>query len=267
MTPIVGAVGAQPEVTPSGSAGVRVATANIRHGRPEDAAGPDPARMADTLGRIGADVLAVQEVDRRTRRAGGVDQVAAIAQATGLEVRFAPALEHDGGEYGVALASAVGFRSSEVLRLPGSGEPRVALLAELGPGASESTSGGWVVGSTHLSTDPGVAVTQLRRALRLLDELAAGRPALLLGDLNLEARAVAPVLVEAGFVAAPSGPTHPARRPTRRIDWVLVRRATVRSSEVLDVTCSDHRPLVATVERVDGSGTVRTDVDADGRVP
>ena len=75
------------------------------------------------------------------------------------------------------------------------------------------------------------------------------------------------MLVQAGFVAAPSGPTHPARRPTRRIDWVLVRRATVRSSEVLDVTCSDHRPLVATVERVDGSGTVRTDVDADGRVP
>ncbi|HMX07179.1 MAG TPA: hypothetical protein PKA87_06540, partial [Microthrixaceae bacterium] len=70
MTPIVGAVGVQSEVTPSGSAGVRVATANIRHGRPEGAAGPDPARMADTLGRIGADVLAVQEVDRRTRRAG-----------------------------------------------------------------------------------------------------------------------------------------------------------------------------------------------------
>lgn len=269
VTAIVGASGARGGAARTGT-GVRVATFNIRHGRPEGAAGADPARLTEALARIDAAVLAVQEVDRRTGRVMGADQVRSIAEATGSEVRFAPALDHDGGEYGVALASRSGFGHSEVLRLPGPGEPRVALLARIRaglPAAAGDSGEEWAVGCTHLSTDPGVATRQLRRVLGSLDEVAGGRPAVLLGDLNLGPRPVGPVLVDAGFVAAPSGPTHPARRPSRRIDWVLVRGAVVRSSGVLDVTCSDHRPLTAVLERTDRHSGVRSDMDDDARVP
>ena len=92
---------------------MRVATANIRHGRPDGAAGPDPARLADTLGRIGADVLAVQEVDRRTRRAGGADQVTARASTTSTVdqtsraiAKTIPGLAGAGGAYVVIVMRA-----------------------------------------------------------------------------------------------------------------------------------------------------------------
>jgi len=251
---------------------MRVATYNTRHGLPERATVIDSGGLAATVGRLDCDVVALQELDRGTRRVGGLDQPAHIATAIGAEVRFARAIDFDGGEYGIALASRTGFHRSEVLRLPGAGEPRVALLALVGPGARpgdrvggdiaapggtgdvrDDRLGGWAVGSMHLSTAAGDALIQLRLVLRELDSFADGRPAVLLGDLNLGPLRVAPVMAAAGWVAAPSGPTHPAIRPRRRIDWVLARRASVIDSWVPNVLASDHRPLVADLIRGDQS--------------
>ena len=228
----------------------------------------DSERLAATVGRLDCDVVALQEVDRCTRRVGEVDQPALISGATGAEVRFARAIDVAGGEYGIALAARVGFEQSIVLPLPGAGEPRVALLALVGPSvrdvdarsaggadgsadASASVSAnadagvGWAIGCTHLSTATGDAVLQLRTVLQELESFADGRPAVLLGDLNLGPHQVAPVIASAGWMAAPSGPTHPAIRPRRRIDWVLARRASVAGSWVVSERGSDHRPLVA----------------------
>lgn len=253
---------------------MRVATYNSRHGLAEGATVVDSERLAATVGRLDCDVVALQEVDRCTRRVGEVDQPALISGATGAEVRFARAIDVAGGEYGIALAARVGFEQSIVLPLPGAGEPRVALLALVGPsvrdvdarsagGADGSASAsasadasasvsanadagvGWAIGCTHLSTATGDAVLQLRTVLQELESFADGRPAVLLGDLNLGPRHVAPVIASAGWMAAPSGPTHPAIRPRRRIDWVLARRASVAGSWVVSERGSDHRPLVA----------------------
>ncbi len=226
---------------------MRAATFNTRHGRPQRASSVDLPGLLLAVSSLGADVVGLQELDRGTRRSGGADQPALIGEATGAEVRFARAIDHDGGEYGIALASRTGFERIEVHRLAGRGEQRVALLAHvsaIGDG-SVGRGPGWAVGCTHLSPRRADAVAQLRTVLRDLDEFAAGRPSVLLGDLNLEPRDVAPVLAAADWVAAPSGPTHPAIGPDRRIDWVLVRRASVQESVVVDVRASDHRPLVA----------------------
>lgn len=235
---------------------MRVATYNTRHGLPERSAVVDCDGLAAAVGRLDCDVVGLQELDRRTRRSGGLDQPACIGDVIGAEVRFARAIDFDDGEYGVALASRSGFEHSEVLTLPGSGEQRVALLAIVDPSGGEmhhagdetrERERGWAVGCTHLSTAAGDAVTQLRVVLRALETLADGRPSMLLGDLNLAPAQVAPVIASMGWVAAPSGPTHPAVRPRRRIDWVLVRGASVLDAWVPDVRVSDHRPLVADV--------------------
>ncbi len=102
---------------------MRVATANIRHGRPEGA-GPG-SRSPGRHPR--ADVERTCSPSRRStgamRRAGGVDQVTAIAEATGPRSDSGSALEHDGGEYGVALAWS-GSSPRRSVRLPGGGEQR-----------------------------------------------------------------------------------------------------------------------------------------------
>ena len=227
---------------------MRVATFNVRHGRPPSARRSDHPRLLDAVRSLDADVVALQELDRGTRGGGGVDQPDLIARGTGSHVEFARAIDHDGGEYGIALATRSAPVRTEVLRLPGAGEPRVALLATLQHDDRDDSARRWTVGCTHLTTRPAEAVAQLRLVLAALAELAGAGPAVLLGDLNLGPDRVGPVLAEAGWVAAPSGPTHPTTRPDRRIDWVLVRHATVRSAHVVDVRASDHLPLVASLE-------------------
>jgi endonuclease/exonuclease/phosphatase family metal-dependent hydrolase len=243
---------------------MRVATFNVRHGRPPRARGVDHARLLDAVRALDADVVGLQELDRGTRRAGDVDQPALIGAATGLFVHFGRAIDHDGGEYGIGLATRRPPHRVDRLELPGTGEPRVALLAVVDdpdPAAGDDPS--WAVGCTHLTTSSTEAAVQLRLVLDAVDELAGHRPAVVLGDLNLGPDRVGPILATSGWVAAPSGPTHPTSRPDRRIDWVLVRRATVRSARVLDVRASDHLPLVADLDAVTPSSLV----DGDDRAP
>lgn len=242
---------------------MRAATFNIRHGRPPKARRADHPRLLDAVRSLDADVVALQELDRGTRRVGGVDQPDLIARGTGSHVEFAMAIDHDGGEYGIALATRSAPVRTEVLRLPGAGEPRVALLTTIEHDDGDDSPRRWTVGCTHLTTRPGEAVAQLRLVLAALAEMAGAGPAVLLGDLNLGPDRVGPVLADAGWVAAPSGPTHPATRPDRRIDWVLVRHATVRSAHVVDVRASDHLPLVASLE----AATPPPLMDAGERAP
>ena len=64
------------------------------------------ATHAAFIVRLGVDVVFLQEVDRLTRRAGGIDQLAALRDATGLsESHFVLWQNIEGGEYGVAIIS------------------------------------------------------------------------------------------------------------------------------------------------------------------
>jgi endonuclease/exonuclease/phosphatase family metal-dependent hydrolase len=218
-------------------------------------------------------VLGLQEIDRNQARSGGVDQTAAVADATGAVAwRFEPALVGEPGAtwrasvdgddpasaeagYGVGLVSRFPVRRWHVIRLraakvrapvavPGdrwgvmllADEPRVALAAEV-----ETPTGPLVVATTHLSFVPGWNVVQLRRVTRAL--AALGLPCVLLGDLNmpggLPARAT-------GWRALARVRTFPAAKPSLQIDHALGHGlmplvANVGSPEL---ALSDHRALV-----------------------
>ena len=72
----------------------------------------------------------------------------------------------------------------------------------------------------------------------------SGRPAVLLGDLNLEGAVVGPIAAARGFDLAVAPPTYPAARPTRRIDHVALRGLRLEAVEVPAARASDHRPLL-----------------------
>jgi len=84
---------------------VRLASFNVLHGRSLVDGKVSTTRLAEACASLGADVLALQEIDRGQARSGGDDQTAAVADAMGARAwRFEPALV---GEPGAAWRAAV----------------------------------------------------------------------------------------------------------------------------------------------------------------
>lgn len=209
---------------------MRLATWNVQHGRRPDGV-VDVALVAHCCGALGADVLALQEVDVGAPRSGGVDLPAVVGQATGMAWSFARAITlKGGGEYGNALLVRGEVDDVEVLPLPGEGEPRVALLAR---------AAGVSVAACHLGLR-GVADEQLPVVTAALAERPL--PRALLGDLNVDD----PVLDGLDLVDR-GGPTFPAGSPRRRIDHVALAGLVPTAVVVPEVPVSDHRPLVVEV--------------------
>ncbi|MDQ2678539.1 MAG: endonuclease/exonuclease/phosphatase family protein [Actinomycetota bacterium] len=247
---------------------MRVATFNIRHGA-HDGKGlrslvADGAGLRSSVTSLHADIVALQEVDRRVARSWGRDQAAMVAASgSGSTSLFAPARRvlltgHDG----VALVVRGVVRTTRTLALPGRAAPRVALFARVEPpgGLTPVT-----VVATHLQNrvrhGPAEAPMQLDA---LLEELTRWpEPWILAGDLNLRPDVVVPALTSAGLTPLRAGHTYPAGAPRIEIDWLAVRGLRASTAGVGDTPArtvqlpvGDHRALVADLEpaaaRTDG---------------
>jgi endonuclease/exonuclease/phosphatase family metal-dependent hydrolase len=113
---------------------LRVATWNIAGARREGTDQVDLDAVLTAVRALGADLLAVQEVDRNLARSGRADQPAVIAQALGADWfwSYAPALVGDdfrplvgpdpgGPAYGNLLVSRLPLAAVEHLRFPPAG--------------------------------------------------------------------------------------------------------------------------------------------------
>jgi endonuclease/exonuclease/phosphatase family metal-dependent hydrolase len=107
---------------------VRIGTWNIRAGRsaPLD-------EIAAEVRAMQADVVALQEVDVKTRRSGFVDQPVTLATALGYNYAFAASIKWDEGDYGLALLSRWPIVSVQRHRLDPviAAEPRIVLDARI----------------------------------------------------------------------------------------------------------------------------------------
>jgi len=217
---------------------VKVATWNVRHGRPPRGFTSN-RKLAATVARLDADVVAVQEVDRRVIRSWFADQPAVVARAAhALTNDYAPARRVALiGDDGVAL-SVRGQATFRRLRLPHRwGQARVALIG---------TTADATFVTTHLQNQADEARYQLDW---LLEELApVPRPRVLLGDLNLRTEDIEDRLRAAGFTLAGGGPTEPAWAPLQRIDHVAVDGFAIGAVSIVEVPVSDHRPLIVELE-------------------
>jgi endonuclease/exonuclease/phosphatase family metal-dependent hydrolase len=241
---------------------VRIVTFNVKHGSVGNGRS-DNRLLARTCAGLEADILALQEVDRRATRSRLADQVGRVARATGMSAAFGEVARRGLlRRYGNVLLARGALSEVETVGLPQpeGGEFRVAVLARLilprgVPGVPEDGDGGGQgpvvapllvsVAATHLSFRPGEGAAQLDAVI----EAMARRPPprVLLGDLNLPPEEVEPALAAAGYEVASTGPTFPARTPRTRIDYVAVQGLRVVSAQVLETPVSDHRPVVAEV--------------------
>lgn len=227
---------------------IRVLSYNIHHGEGVDGR-LDLPRLARIISGSGADLVALQEVDRRAQRTGGVDQAEELGRLTGLYSVFGPAMDFQGGAYGQALLGRWPFRDFMLHPLPNpSGrEPRIAVSARIQPP-------GWPVmrfAGTHLDhvRDDG---DRWEQAARLLEVFGTGaEPTVLAGDFNAtpDSRVMASLLARWRDAAADDPqPTIPAEAPRARIDYVLLNPAAPwrvnRASVLAEAVASDHRPVL-----------------------
>lgn len=234
---------------------VRLLSYNIHSGVGLDGV-LDLGRIADLIAATGADVVALQEVDRfRRAESRFEDQPGVLAQRLGMHLAYAANLDeepaHPGApraQYGTALLSRLPFVSSANTLLPcfDGSEQRGLLEAVVEPhGVTLRVLG------THLQWDSETERTrQAEAVVAALDD----RPTVLLGDLNTTPgtpayRCLAGRLEDAWtLVGDGEGHTFVAEPPPRRIDYVWVGGGVqALSARVLPSVASDHSALLVEV--------------------
>lgn len=223
---------------------MRIVTFNVQHGRAPTGA-VDTAALARFCAGLGADVLALQEVDLRLRRSGRVDQAAVVARAADMKAVFGAARRLGlRARYGNALLVRGAVHGVRNVGLPRGveREPRAALMASVEVGGRLLS-----VAATHLSTDRCDGEAQLDFVLGELGRRPS--PRLVLGDLNLRPERAVPALEAAGYaVATADAATYPASGPFLRIDHVAVQGLAIERVTVPEAApVSDHRPLLVEV--------------------
>jgi endonuclease/exonuclease/phosphatase family metal-dependent hydrolase len=227
-----------PGGSPGGEAAerVRIATWNIRAAR----SAPVEAIAAE-LRAMRADVIALQEVDVRTRRTGFVDEPAVLAGRLGFRYAFAASIEWDEGNYGLAVLSRWPLSGVQRHRLETGhpGEPRIVLEVTV-------CAGGRPLRLFNHHADRRRAARQAGfEGLRGILRGALGRGIVVLGDFNEPATAPGVrSLLDDGLV-----------------DLVAARGAATPGGDRIDHVLADP-PLARVVSTVSVWSTDKSDHDA-----
>lgn len=227
---------------------LKVATYNIHKSVGRDGR-RRPDRIFRVLCELDADVVALQEVDRRFGGRASTFEAEKLEHETGFHLLRLAASPHSSGWHGNAIlvrTPPVHATEAQRLSLP-SLEARGALLADL-------TVNGFEVRiiAAHFGL---LGRYRRRQAEAVLSHLhrEAPRPTVMMGDLNewSPRGGCLRVLGETFEVAAP-GPSFPAHSPVLALDRVLATggaelvSARVHESELAQ-HASDHLPVTAEI--------------------
>jgi endonuclease/exonuclease/phosphatase family metal-dependent hydrolase len=210
----------------------------------------DPARIAQVLRELGADIIGLQEVDAGHRHGRHIDQWLYFAEATGLNaVRGTSLIDHR-GRFGNAILTrfpVLGVRHID-LSVPGR-EPRGAIDVDLAVEGRVLR-----VIATHLGLNAAERRIQARRLVERLVAVAGGHDGLvIMGDLNeWRGRRGGIRMLERRLGRAPALRTFPSWLPLLRLDRIYagggaaLSGATVHRTPLARVA-SDHLPLKASL--------------------
>jgi len=221
-----------------------VMTYNIA-GHDELIDGDHVQQIAAAIRRLHPDIVALQEVHRKTWQARFRDQLAEMESRTGLHGYFAPSYNQWGGAYGNAILTRGQIVQAEAHPLPCIGEPRALLEATIRiDGATISFF------VTHLTTwgrlNSNIRTEQLRCLAR---EVRTSRfPYILAGDFNTHPESPEMEAFRrenaAQLATQEIGPTFP--RWKEQIDYIFADYGwEVRASRAWPIEISDHLPVTA----------------------
>lgn len=202
----------------------------------------DHKRIGGVIKAFKPDFVGIQEVDSVTNRAKGTYVLGDIADAAGLNPIFAPAIEYDGGVYGIGLLTTALPDSVSRIPLPGRDEKRALVVAYFKD---------FIIANSHFSLTPEDALESVNTIKTVIDN-AGNRPVVFMGDLNSAPDSpVIDSLSRFFKIVSPDAPTFPADHPDKRIDYIMVSNGTTFTVETAEVAeenvASDHRPVIVTL--------------------
>ena len=228
---------------------MKVASYNIHKCRGADGR-TRPERILEVVKELDADLIALQEVDKRFGRRDGLLDPEAIRSETGMRLLVQSDLPQGHGWHGNALLVRTEPKSYRRLRLrlPGF-EPRGAIVAELDLGDGE-----FRVIAAHLGLLRQSRLDQASALLKAHREMSP-MPTILMGDFNewRSRRRSALAVLEPTFGGGATPRSFPSRRPIFALDRILgwpyglVANLAVHVSPLARIA-SDHLPLTARVE-------------------
>ncbi len=242
-------------VIPASAQAIKIMSYNIHHANPPSKPGViDLPSIVEVIRKQDPDLVALQEVDVNTGRSGHLNEAEVIAKALGMKCFFAKAIDHDGGDYGVAILSRYPLRETVVHRLPTDtatkGEPRVLAIATI-----KIPGGGRIrFASTHLDAqkDSLNRDLQIKEIIRIVSNERL--PFILAGDLNAHPGTGIIRQLDQHFTRTcdPCAPTIPVINPKKAIDFIAFRpglKFNITDHKVIpEQYASDHLPVIAVLE-------------------
>lgn len=215
-------------------------TYNVRNGAGMDGV-TDYARTASVIMQEKPDVVAVQELDSVTGRSKGAYVLGELAKLTGMHATYAPAIDYDGGKYGIGILSKKQPLHVYRYALPGREEARALLVVEFRK---------YVYACMHLSLTEEDRIA----SLPIIREATSGfdKPVFIAGDWNDTPDSPFMKELEKDFLVLSdtNAPTFPADSASTTIDYIAVRKDTRVYYQALTPFVpkarveSDHRPIV-----------------------
>ena len=228
-----------------------VMTYNIHHANPPSKPNfIDVDAIAAVINKQQPDIVALQEVDVNTRRSG-LNEASLLAEKTKMNFYFAKAIDHDGGDYGVAILSKYSLSNGTTHKLPTlagtNGEPRVLATANITVNGKKLT-----IACTHLDAQRNDTnrVLQVNTIADILQK--EQNPVILAGDLNAPPGSTVINTLDKHFLRTclqNCAFTIPVTVPTKEIDFIAVKPSdafSIQSHRVIEEKyASDHFPVVA----------------------
>lgn len=194
-------------------------------------------RTAGVIRSVAPDIAGIQELDRNAVRCGKRDIPQELGEAAQMQAFYAPAIDFQGGKYGIGTLTKRKPLKSWNVPLPGTEEKRTLQITEFEE---------YVFFNTHFSL---TSEDRLKSVSIINSERAKfEKPVILCGDFN--AFPDSPEIQElqkTWKILTPDAPTFPASSPNIRIDYIMI--STSKSYQILESRVveapeeSDHRPV------------------------
>ncbi len=234
---------------------IKVMSYNIHRGVPPGANVVDLSQVANVIKAQDPDLVALNEVDKNTKRSGSIDIAKELGKLTGMHYYFAKAMDYDGGQYGDAVLSKYPIVDAMRYALPPddvSGiEPRdIAMIAVEVEGEKI------LFASTHLdhTGDEQYRILQAKTIVNdILPDLKY--PLIIAGDWNAtpesEPISILTKALTPGCYGSGCPFTFPYDFPNRTIDYIMYtpkhRFVFLSYKSIFGINASDHLPVVAEI--------------------
>ena len=199
-------------------------------------------RIADVITRENPDVVAIQEADSMTTRSEQRYVLGEIAEYTQMYASYAPAIDYQGGKYGIGILSREKPLTIHKYALPGREERRALIVAEFAE---------YIFCCSHFSLTKEDRLASIDIIKQIAASYEGRKPFFFAGDLNAkpassEMRALAKDFI---LLSDTLQPTFPSTDPSITIDYIAAWRhgdnrfANLATQVIDEPVASDHRPL------------------------